>query len=853
MTGRAVDRLALMALGAATAVFFWDALWMRGTFFVQDVMVQNYPFRDFFARALKDFELPLWHPGINCGFPLFAEGQAGALYPFNLLFGLLSPTYVGLNLSALIHSWLAAAGMYGFLRLLRCRPSAAFTAALAYAFSGFLIVRVMSQNYHAVAAWFPVLFLLIELSLQRRRQWTWLALMAAVVGLQFLAGHPQATVYGLGAALLYGITRGLSSGGGGRGYLIGLAVGVPALGAGLAAIQLLPTWELVQLSGRGGGLTWEAFASMSLPPERLITLLLPDLYGNSSTGSYWGRGDGFFIQLCPYIGVIPLFLCFSAARNRRDVPTGFFVGLCALALLLSLGKYSTLYRILYEVPGLSFFRIPTRFLLWWAFGGAALAGLGLDRILDGRGASAIVSRSTVRRRSWTVAWSVVICAWLGSMAWLNRQALESVIAPWFMPNGPAVAAALSRFSSDLAWDLGRLAVLSVAACFVLSRVWKKGERGGVWAWMVAALVFADLYSFGAGFNSLIPTDVYTREPASARAILDRTAGDQAMGEFRCVSFVSERNAPFDWHSGWAHDLTSYNLYPETLRMYTGSLYGLANTLPGWSPLHLRRHWQFMSTYPELLPVANVRYWISHKELQQSELELVHENVVKVYEDAGRALPRAYVVPADTVIADEGRRLEYLRGSEFEAGSRVVLSARPWSPSRGSAPPAQAPRAGDARVRASRITSYGAESVRIDLGEHGDGLLVLSDTHYPGWRAWVDGREVPVAEANHVFRAVPVSAADREVVFRFEPASFRIGAWVSLLSALLIVGAFRASSSRAPAAVRLESGDGEAAVGAHFHNWALQIGLILLLHALVRLWPLWSQAAARASMPAPWGG
>ena len=48
-------------------------------FFIQDVMVQNYPFRDFYSAALKEWSLPLWHPGINCGFPLFAEGQAGVL------------------------------------------------------------------------------------------------------------------------------------------------------------------------------------------------------------------------------------------------------------------------------------------------------------------------------------------------------------------------------------------------------------------------------------------------------------------------------------------------------------------------------------------------------------------------------------------------------------------------------------------------------------------------------------------------------------------------------------------------------------------------------------------------------
>ena len=58
MAVKRADRLALGALVLCTAAFFWDALLMRGTFFVQDVMVQNYPFRHFFAEAIAQGELP---------------------------------------------------------------------------------------------------------------------------------------------------------------------------------------------------------------------------------------------------------------------------------------------------------------------------------------------------------------------------------------------------------------------------------------------------------------------------------------------------------------------------------------------------------------------------------------------------------------------------------------------------------------------------------------------------------------------------------------------------------------------------------------------------------------------------
>ncbi len=72
------------------------------------------------------------------------------------------------------------------------------------------------------------------------------------------------------------------------------------------------------------------------------------------------------------------------------------------------------------------------------------------------------------------------------------------------------------------------------------------------------------------------------------------------------------------------------------------------------------------------------------------------------------------------------------------------------------------------------------------GENPGGLLVLIDSFYPGWKAWVDGVEAPVYPADLAFRGVPVPPGTREVVFRFEPRSLTAGLGVSLLACVAVL-------------------------------------------------------------------
>ncbi len=811
--------LALLAL--AVASLFPGPVLEGGVFFVQDVMVQNVPFRHFLHQALAEGRLPLWEPLINCGFPLFAEGQVGALYPPNWLAALLLPPAAAVTWSVLAHLWLAAAATWAFLRALGCGRLPALTGGLTYGLGGYLVVRAMSPNFVAAAALLPVLFWLLESGLARGRPLR-IVLAGGVVALQLLTGHPQAALYGVLAAAAYGALRAWQLGR--RQAALAALVALP--GAAVAAVQLLPTWELAAESARGGGLGYEQFVSMSLPPERLLCLLLPDFFGNSATGSYWGREAGFFIQLCPYIGVAALVLALIAVREGESPVRGFFALLAVLGLVLSLGHFSGLFHALHEVPFLRQLRIPTRFLLWWAFAGAVLAGLGVDRLADRR----------PLRTSWTR-----VCAVLALAAGLATLVNGPVL--WgeaLLPPGRELL--VERYRADLAADLRRLAPALIAVALLTAAPVRRRLGPRLAAAAMAALCLAELNDFGRPFNGVLPPQVYERVPAAARAVRADAArwrpgagpGVPAAGLVRVASLVSERNSPYDWHGGWVHDRSSYERYPGTLRMYSAGLYGLANTLPGWSPLHPRRHWELTSAYPARLDLANAGYVISHRPLSTPALELVHAGQERVYRNL-QALPRAWVVPGAVVEPDPRRRLERLRAPGFDPRQSTVLDRAPVA----------APGSG-AGYAPARITRYEATAVDVELPGR-DGFLVLADSYAPGWEARVDGSGREILKANHVFRAVPVTAADRLVSFRYRPASLAAGSAIAAGAALLwLAGLWRSRRWRWPPAP--ETPGTIPPVHA-----AVQVAAIVLLYGLARETALWTQAVERMRLLAVLAG
>ncbi|MBU1598965.1 YfhO family protein, partial [bacterium] len=85
----------------------------------------------------------------------------------------------------------------------------------------------------------------------------------------------------------------------------------------------------------------------------------------------------------------------------------------------------------------------------------------------------------------------------------------------------------------------------------------------------------------------------------------------------------------------------------------------------------------------------------------------------------------------------------------------------------------------------RIIKYEPNKVVIDVDAPGDGFLFLSDSYYPEWKAFVDGKETKIYRANYCFRAVKIKEGRHTVEFKYFPKTFIIGLIGSLAAILLI--------------------------------------------------------------------
>jgi MYXO-CTERM domain-containing protein len=149
-----------------------------------------------------------------------------------------------------------------------------------------------------------------------------------------------------------------------------------------------------------------------------------------------------------------------------------------------------------------------------------------------------------------------------------------------------------------------------------------------------------------------------------------------------------------------------------------------------------------------------------------------------------ALPRAFVVGAQRVVDDSEVERKTVTRPSFDA-RRVALTEKPLP---------GLPESGDGGGGAARIVTYKPERVVVRATSSGQGLLVLGDNWFPGWKAKLDGKSVPVERVDYTYRGVRVGPGAHTVEFSYEPASWTIG-WITSLLSLVALGALVAVGLR----------------------------------------------------------
>jgi len=383
MSSRKELTLALLLLSFLVLLPFWRVATLQGLVITNDYAVGDmanlqHPLRHALGQELRQGRLPLWTLGVYMGFPLLAEGQAGVFYPPNLfLFGRL-PVRAALNLSILLPFAVAATGAYLLARRLGASVAGALLAGTAYPLSGFFVVHAKHMPMVDAACWIPVVLWLVERGVGGSDRSLWA--VGPALGMQWLAGAPQMAYYTTGVAALYFAGRAWQRRRE-RPLSIPLSLSILPLSLGLGAVQLLPTWELVGLSERAGGVDYAFAASFPYALENLKTFLYPLANGDPGLGTY--SVAGIFWEDYTYFGLLPLALGLigGLALARRSGVARLLLALAALTFLLALGANTPLYEWAFRwVPGMGFFRFPQRFLAFTVLFVTLLAALALTRL-----------------------------------------------------------------------------------------------------------------------------------------------------------------------------------------------------------------------------------------------------------------------------------------------------------------------------------------------------------------------------------------------------------------------------------------------------------------------------------------
>jgi len=231
--------------------------------------------------------------------------------------------------------------------------------------------------------------------------------------------------------------------------------------------------------------------------------------------------------------------------------------------------------------------------------------------------------------------------------------------------------------------------------------------------------------------------------------------------------------------------------------------GEAERLGGWEYSPASRHGWSFSPYRsvDLSPWAGKKVEIRLKvaldhstdnkfALQKLEIVNPRKTIQRIRKGKseiylnGESMPRSYLVHEAKYFADEDKMLAYMKDrNKFKIREEILLPEKDYDEAFSSEPARFRHRPSD-KVETK---AYREDMISQTVTAGASGFLALTDTYYPGWKCFVDGEEKEILLSNYNFRAVRVKEGEHEVVWRYEPASFRIGLWVSITSVLCLVG------------------------------------------------------------------
>jgi hypothetical protein len=712
-------------------IAFFPCLFLGQSYYVNDLIYQFGPFRQFLKDQLMSGHFPLWNPYIYGGQPFFANPNSMMCYLPTYL-TLFFPTGFGMSLFYVLHMAIAGAGMHAWLKALRLSDKAVRIGALAYALSGFYWWEVIHLHILADYALFPVLMAALELL---RQNWAprWAFAAGLIFAVIFDCGSFQSTSWILYIALAYILFR----------FFVhehsehsheAAAAGIPWKKAGLILlfafwgvlplfVHLIPAKEFSDLSNRRPqGQTYENFNGIfSMKPSTIYEFLFPTISvppGDSIDNAIQMVSDqtnygNDYLATYGYFGVwVPFFLFF--AFQRKDKKFLYFISALGIfSLLTAWGRFFPLHRLLCDyLPTIELSRAPFRFVEGYVLFACVLLAYGfqtLERHLDENKKSASLAIGAV-------VYALLLCA-----------------------------IALTR--PDQTWR-EILALVLGAIGFSLWGFTESWKKIGRWTLMTALILplflagwgdFKTAPSSNFNFEDNFPSFLHLRQrPSDERYYFDRSLYYMIRSDDKIAAIPYPENLAV----------------PERLK-----------DLGGYSPIVMmpifELHYLPLQTQMDLFAVKGV---IFGKD-QGDQPEFTHEDMQSAQLYLKKNPPSYVNAPNDIQIAPDHLAMLKMMGVGTLDPARQVFFDQPLPKQvTASLPKEKAKLTYELKKDEVDEQTY---SVHLDKNS----IVTFSETAYPGWKAYLDGQPTPIYTANDAFRALFVPVGNHQIEFKYQPVWF----------------------------------------------------------------------------------
>ena len=744
------------------------------------------PMFSFMGERLGAGDIPGWNPYTLSGVPFAGDPESGWMYwPAMVFFTVFSPV-TAFTIFAVFHLALAGFSTYAFGRALNLGVMGAAVAAIAYQFSPVVEGAQCCSVRTQVASWIPLTLLGIDLAV---RSETWMRRLVwwcvAGIGIsQMLSGWlGQGAYYGLLVVGSFVFFRTVIappaniSGIGGRLLALVLnSVAILAGGFGLAAAGVLPRVDSVSRSTQAGGEYTGAAAEAAETGGWHIALATVRTLTQSDNQTRWYLGGAVFALavLAPFV-----------ARKRA---LAIYFALLSIGTFVLSTRTTPLHELLYLLPRFQVLHehVPNRVFLAFFIGPAMLAGATVDAYTRGARRPSLLFGVLLLPLLATVS----IAYWLSNWDWeLEAWTFFVVIVVTVLLAASVLLAMASERDHWLANPVSRIVIPLVIAVLVF---WDPTGR----AMYGAARESLDAPRVPASLTDLPCLD---RVEGAARFLREQSESDV----FRYFGYdpeVLRRPDPLP------NDYRGYLRRQPVQALLVGnqSVCLDIQDVQGYNPIQTLRTVEYMAAlngqeqeYHEsnvlpgglsspLLDALNARYLVVPAGIT-GRPDLLHlaqryptvylDDDVRVLENEG-ALPRAWIVHEAEQVPD-GEALPLMTDGSFDPRRVAVLERQP---------PTLAPATDPA---ADRVAVDHSEPDRIEVTATSDaaGLVVMSQMYDPGWRAWLDGEELDIYQANHALMAISLPAGEHEIVIEYDPLPLRAGNAITGLTSLAMVGVF----------------------------------------------------------------